>query len=212
MSTTADNTGYFITLEGIEGVGKSTQLEFVVSHLRARGHRVLATREPGGTAVGERIRALLLDRERSDMAPTTELLLIFAARAQHLAQVIESALATGTVVVSDRFTDATFAYQGGGRGIDAGRIAALETFVQGGRRPDLSLLLDAPIALAMARRANPERPDRFEAEAVEFFERVQRAYREIAARDPERVKLIDASKPLPAVQSAIVAALAEALP
>ena len=148
-------SGRFITLEGGEGVGKSSNLEFIRRHLEAAGKAVIVTREPGGTPLGEQVRGLLLDHRHNGMSADAELLLMFAARAEHLAQVIRPALAAGRWVLCDRFTDATYAYQGGGRGIATERIAVLETWVQGDLRPDLTLLLDAPVAVGMARAGNP---------------------------------------------------------
>lgn len=194
-------TGRFITLEGGEGVGKSSNLEFIHRHLEAAGKVVLVTREPGGTALGEEIRALLLGHRHEGMNADAELLLMFAARAQHLAAVIRPALATGKWVLCDRFTDATYAYQGGGRGIDEERIAALETWVQGSLRPDLTLLLDAPVAVGMARAGRRAgEADRFEREQMAFFERVRQTYLDQARRFPERYRVIDAGQALSTVQ------------
>lgn len=194
--------GVFITLEGGEGVGKSTNLAFVGECLAAAGKTVRVTREPGGTTLGERIRAILLDRGAEGMDVGAELLLMFAARAQHLAQVIRPALARGEWVVCDRFTDATYAYQGGGRGVAVERIAELETWVQGELRPDLTLLLDAPVELGRARVGGRGGEfDRFEREQLVFFERVRTAYLARAQREPARFRLIDASRPLNEVQA-----------
>ena len=193
--------GRFITLEGGEGVGKSSNLEFIRRHLEAAGKSVIVTREPGGTLVGEEIRALLLDHRRDGMSADAELLLMFAARAEHMAQVIRPALGEGKWVLCDRFTDATYAYQGGGRGIAAERIAALETWAQGAFRPDLTLLLDAPIAVGMARAGKREgAADRFEREEQAFFERVRQTYLALARRYPERYRIIDAGQALAVVQ------------
>lgn len=191
--------GRFITLEGGEGVGKSTNLAYVAEHLKAAGKRVIVTREPGGTALGERIRALLLDTAQK-MASDTELLLMFASRAEHLDKVIKPALAAGEWVVCDRFTDATYAYQGAGRGIAAERIAALEEWTQGSLRPDLTLLLRAPVKLGLARAGKRGAKDRFEQETVAFFERVSASYVERAAADAGRYRVIDAAQPLESVQ------------
>ncbi len=196
-----ERRGRFITLEGSEGVGKSTNLARVVAWLEARGLEVVQTREPGGTPRAEAIRELLLDPVVEEpLDADAELLLIFAARAQHLARVIRPALARGAWVVCDRFTDATFAYQGGGRSIDATRIAELERFVQRGLAPDLTLLLDMPVEAARSRLA--ERggaPDRFEREHASFFTAVRQAYLARAAADPGRFAVVDASRPLAAV-------------
>lgn len=193
--------GRFITLEGSEGVGKSTNLARVVAWLEARGLEVVQTREPGGTPRAEAIRRLLLDpAEEEPLDQDAELLLVFAARAQHLARVIRPALARGAWVVCDRFTDATFAYQGGGRGIPAARIAELERFVQQGLSPDLTLLLDMPIEAARERVVSRgEAPDRFERERGDFFSAVRQAYLARAAADPERFAVVDASRTLSAV-------------
>ena len=184
--------GRFITLEGIEGAGKSTQLAVVQGCLEERGIDVLATREPGGSPIGERIRALLLDPACKGMAADAELLLMFAARAEHIARKIRPALAQGTWVLCDRFTDATYAYQGGGRGVDPGRIALLEDFVQGSMRPDLTLLFDLPVATGLARAGKRSAPDRFESEEERFFEDVLARYLAIARSQSQRVCLIDA--------------------
>ena len=182
----------FITLEGIEGAGKSTQLEVVRACLEERGISVMTSREPGGTPIAERIRSVLLDPESQGIAADTELLLMFAARAEHLAQSILPALRRGTWVVCDRFTDATYAYQGGGRGIDTDRIAVLEKYVQGSLRPDLTILLDLDVSAGLARAGRRSAPDRFESETIRFFEGVRQAYLERAARYPERIRVIDA--------------------
>lgn len=197
--------GRFITLEGGEGAGKSTSMTFICEYLKQSGRDVFATREPGGTPLGESIRELLLHGQ--GMSPDSELLLMFAARAEHLRQVIHPALDRGIDVVCDRFTDATYAYQGGGRGIPADRIRALEDWVQGAFRPDLTLLLDIPVAQGLARAGNRSAPDRFEREQHEFFERVRRSYLDIATREPRRIRIIDASLDLPAVQARLRAAL-----
>ena len=206
VGNTVSQRGRFITIEGIEGVGKSTNVGFVSSELRRVGHVVVVTREPGGTSLGERIRALLLGPE-TRIAPLTELLLMFAARAAHLDEVIRPALSSGKWVVCDRFTDASHAYQGGGRGLPAHTIDALAAVVQGELRPDLTLLLDAPLDVSAARQAGRGQPDRFEQESVEFFQRVRQAYLDLAARDTARIRLIDASRPLAAVQADIRLAL-----
>ena len=198
--------GTFITLEGIEGVGKSTNLAFVCERLRAAGIDVVRTREPGGTPLAEEIRGLLLAVREEPVAELAELLLVFAARSQHLARTIEPALQAGSWVVSDRFTDATHAYQGGGRGLDLKTIAALETLVQGNLQPDLTLYLDAPVEALDSRLSGRER-DRFERERREFFNRVRANYLSRAKRH-ERFVVIDAARPLARVQADIVKALA----
>ena len=193
--------GKFITVEGIEGVGKTTNLEFIYRQLLAAGRDVIVTREPGGTPLGEAIRALLLDPAYTGMDSKCELQLMFAARAEHLAQVVWPALDRGQWVLCDRFTDATYAYQGGGRGIDSGVIARLEDLVQGEFRPDVTLLLDVPVEIGLSRAGNRGALDRFEQEQVEFFERVRQAYLDMAQTYHGRYRIIDASRPLTEVQS-----------
>ncbi|MCK2045016.1 dTMP kinase [Chromohalobacter japonicus] len=203
--------GRFITLEGGEGVGKSTNVDFVCDWLSARGIDVLRTREPGGTPRAEAIRALLLDpTPQEPLDETAELLLMFAARAQHLAAKIRPALARGVWVVCDRFTDATFAYQGGGRGLDETRIATLEALVQDDLQPDLTLLLDMPVEAAQHRveRRGTTR-DRFESERQNFFTAVRESYLSRAAQAPARFAVIDADRELDAVQASIADNLAE---
>ena len=192
--------GRFITVEGGEGAGKSSNIDFIRQLLEASGKQVLFTREPGGTDLGETIRELLLGHKHTGMADDSELLLVFAARAEHLQRKIEPALADGTWVVCDRFTDATYAYQGAGRGIDIKRIAQLEQWVQGNLRPDLTLLLDLPVEVGLARAGKRSAPDRFESEAKQFFEAVRNGYLDIARQQPQRIKVIDASRPLAEVQ------------
>jgi len=199
--------GRFITIEGIEGVGKSTNVNFVAEYFRASGATVISTREPGGTEIAERIRELILMTPSDGLSDLGELLLMFAARAEHLAGLIRPALARGDTVVCDRFTDATFAYQGGGRGLNLEVISALRDIVQGALRPDLTLLLDAPTEVSVERIVGREWLDRFEQERADFFGRVRQAYLTIAAQEPERVRIIDASKPLQEVQLQISNAL-----
>jgi dTMP kinase len=199
--------GRFITLEGVEGVGKSTQIAAVCAHLEARGLEVVRTREPGGTPVAEAVRGVLLDTELPAMHGDTELLLMFAARAEHLQTLILPALARGAWVVCDRFTDASYAYQGGGRGVAMPRIAALEDWVQGELRPDLTLILDAPAETGLARARGRGAADRFETEALAFFERVRARYLERAQHAPGRYRVIDAGGPVDAVRSAVLAVL-----
>ncbi len=203
--------GLFVTLEGPEGAGKSTNREYLADRLRARGLDVVLTREPGGTPLAERIRDLLLTPADEPMAVDTELLLVFAARAQHLAQVIRPALARGAVVLCDRFTDATYAYQGGGRGLPLERIAQLETFVQGDLRPDLTLIFDLPVEVGLARAAARGRLDRFEQEGICFFEAVRSAYLQRAEAAPSRYRVLDAGQPLSAVQRDVEALIPELL-
>ena len=199
--------GSFITVEGIEGVGKTTNIDFIHQQLLSAGKEVVLTREPGGTPLGEAVRGLLLDPAYTGMDSTCELQLMFAARAEHLAKVVWPALEQGQWVLCDRFTDATYAYQGGGRGIDSSVIAKLETLVQGDFRPDLTLLLDVPVEVGLARAGKRGALDRFEQEKVAFFERVRAAYLEMAARSPQRYRVIDASQPLGDVQQQLAAIL-----
>jgi dTMP kinase len=199
--------GRFITVEGIEGAGKSTQMNALREFLDAKGKRVVMTREPGGTPLGEALRELLLNPGNRGMSADTELMLVFAARAEHLHKVIEPALKRGDWVLSDRFTDATFAYQGGGRGIAAARIAALEDWVQGPLRPDLTVLLDVPVDLGMARIAGRGKPDRFEREEGGFFERIRANYLQRVAAEPRRFRCIDASAPVDQVSRAVLDAV-----
>ena len=193
-------TGKFITVEGIEGVGKTTNIEYIHQQLLAAGRDVVVTREPGGTPLGEAIRGLLLDPAYTGMDSKCELQLMFAARAEHLARVIRPALENGQWVLCDRFTDATYAYQGGGRGIDTGVIARLEALVQGDFRPDITLLLDVPVEIGLSRAGERGELDRFEQEQVQFFERVRSSYLAMAEQYGERYRVIDASLPLEQVQ------------
>ncbi|KPW63559.1 dTMP kinase [Pseudomonas amygdali] len=204
-------TGLFITLEGPEGAGKSTNREYLAAQLRAQGVQVLLTREPGGTPLAERIRELLLAPSDEAMSADTELLLVFAARAQHLAEVIRPALARGEVVLCDRFTDATYAYQGGGRGLSQQRIAVLEEFVQGDLRPDLTLVFDLPVEIGLSRAAARGRLDRFEQEGRVFFDAVRSTYLQRAKADPARYRLVDAAQPLADVQASLDALLPQLL-
>jgi dTMP kinase len=204
-------TGLFITLEGPEGAGKSTNREYLAARLRAEGIDVVLTREPGGTPLAERIRDLLLAPSDESMHADTELLLVFAARAQHLAQVIRPALARGAVVLCDRFTDATYAYQGGGRGLSHERIATLEDFVQGQLRPDLTLVFDLPVEIGLARASARGQLDRFEQEGRAFFEAVRDTYLNRAKAAPGRYRLVDAALSLSEVQQSLDALLPELL-
>lgn len=196
--------GRFITFEGIDGAGKSTHLEQTVAWLRARGHEVVLTREPGGTELAERLRELVL---HAPMDALTEALLVFAARRDHLVQLIEPALAAGRTVVCDRFTDATFAYQGGGRGFDLAVLAQLEDWVQRGRQPDLTLWFDLPAAVAAERRAAVRSPDRFESQDLAFFERVRAGYARRCDAAPARFVRLDALGSREQVGSRVEAAL-----
>ena len=203
MSTEQSHKGRFITIEGTEGVGKSTNVAFVKARIEAAGFELVLTREPGGTVLAEQIRDLLLTPSAEKMSVDTELLLVFAARAQHINSVILPALARGAWVLSDRFTDATNGYQGFGRGIDLQRIEQLEQFVQGSLRPDLTLLLDAPVEIGLARASARGELDRIEQEKQCFFEKVREGYHYQMEREPLRFAMIDASQNLAAVKSQV---------
>ncbi|GMR15929.1 MAG: dTMP kinase [Gammaproteobacteria bacterium] len=195
--------GLFITIEGTEGVGKSTNMAFIEEWLIKAGKKLVITREPGGTELGEKLRAVLLDAKEQSMCDDTELLLMFAARAQHLQQVILPALNAGKWVLCDRFTDATYAYQGGGRGIEMSRIAQLEQWVQGDIRPDMTLILDLPVDVGLERAGKRSEPDRFELEKHDFFNKVRDTYLSRAVASPERYCVIDASPSVSDVQQSI---------
>ncbi len=201
---------WFITLEGGEGAGKSTALACMRDWLMRNGHIVEVTREPGGTPLGERVRELLLHSKDVEISADAEVLLMFAARAEHLVRVVRPALARGATVLCDRFTDATYAYQGGGLGVPAERIAALETWVQSALRPDLTLLFDVPVETGLMRAAGRSgAPDRFESRARGFLDRVRETYLERARREPLRIRVIDASRPVNEVEQAVAATLTE---
>jgi dTMP kinase len=195
--------GKFISFEGIEGVGKSTNMAHLTSILEERGHKVLTTREPGGTPMAERIRELLIEHGDEPMPEIAELLLMFASRSLHVNNVIKPALAAGTWVVCDRFTDASRAYQGGGRGIPLDDINQLGRWVMGDLEPDLTILLDAPVETGMSRAGQRSEPDRFEVERSEFFARARKAYLQLAAAEPERFVIVDATQDLESVQNDI---------
>ncbi len=197
--------GKFISLEGVDGAGKSTHLEYVAEFLRNRGKQLVLTREPGGTELGERLRELLL--HRGAMHPDTEALLMFAARKEHLEQVIRPALARGDWVISDRFTDASYAYQCGGRGIAEQRLKQLEDWVLQGFKPALTLIFDVPPDVAALRRGQVREADRFEQEARDFFQRVRNAYLARARQEPERIKVIDADRAIAAIRQDLAALL-----
>ena len=203
--------GRFITLEGGEGVGKSSNMAFIMRLLTDAGIDFIHTREPGGTPLAEDIRRLLLTPRDEKMDELSELLLVFAARAQHLAQKVRPALAAGTWVLCDRFTDATVAYQGAGRGLSQTTITQLKILVHAELAPDMTLLLDAPVEVGMSRAQGRGELDRFEQEQMSFFERVRQSYLQQAAAEPLRYRIIDASAPLPAVQAAIQKAVAPLL-
>jgi len=192
--------GFFITLEGGEGAGKSTNLSYIQLWLQRQGREVVTTREPGGTELGERVRDILLNSKQLHITTESELLLMFAARAEHIRKVILPALNSGKDVLCDRFTDATYAYQGGGRELSSDRIAILEQWVQGDLRPDLTLLFDLPVETGRARAARRGEPDRFEREANPFFARVRQVYLDRAAADPARMRIIHATDPLERVE------------
>ena len=201
--------GRFITIEGGEGAGKSTMIERISDWLEQAGYRVVTTREPGGTDLAEKLREILLDRQNVSLSSKAELMLMFAARAQHLAELIRPALLRGETVLCDRFTDATWAYQGGGRELPRQDIATLEQLVHGDLQPDLTLLLDLPVELGLRRASDRGEADRFEQESLEFFERVRAAYLERARSSPQRFAVIDASKNVDEVWSQIESVLQE---
>jgi len=204
------SAGKFITVEGIEGVGKTTNIAYVQSILEQQGISVVMTREPGGTSLGEDIRGLLLGHKHDGMEDETELMLMFAARNEHLARIIKPALEKGQWVICDRFTDATYAYQGAGRGIDSQRISQLEQWVQGALRPDLTLLLDVPVEVGLQRAgARAGKADRFEIQQQNFFERIRQCYLERAQQNKQQYRIIDASLPLKAVQTQLETMLSD---
>lgn len=192
--------GKFITLEGMDGAGKSTHITTIINLLEARGIEVVSTREPGGTPLGEALRTLLLNE---NMHPETETLLMFAARREHIACVIEPALARGAYILSDRFTDATYAYQCGAKGVISSKIQQLETWVQGELQPDLTLLFDVPVEISAQRLANAREPDKFEREGTIFFEKLRQAYLMRAAEYPSRFRIINANQALDKVKSIV---------
>lgn len=195
--------GLFVTLEGTEGVGKSTNLKFICDWLQQQNIPFIRTREPGGTPLAESLREILLMPRAETFNPLAELLIVFAARAQHLSELILPTLEKGVWVICDRFTDATYAYQGGGRGLDLAAIVALENLVQGGVRPDAVILLDVAPEIGLQRAQDRSEPDRFEAEQVQFFERVRNAYLKRAAADVSRFHVVDAGQSLIEVQAAL---------
>ena len=211
MTPDRQDQGRFITLEGIEGAGKTSCLGVLEAEIARHGHSLVRTREPGGTPLGEELRQVLLGHRHDGMADDTELLLMFAARCEHLRAVIEPALRAGRWVVCDRFTDATFAYQGFGRGLALERIEQLQRWVQGERRPDLTILLDLPVAVGLERASKRSAPDRFERQQADFFERVREGYLALADRDPERFAVIDAAQSLDRVSADVRRALNDRL-
>ncbi|MBL1140928.1 MAG: dTMP kinase [Proteobacteria bacterium] len=186
--------GLFVTLEGVEGAGKSTLMAYIAEIFTDADNKVIQTREPGGTQTGEQIRAILLDKNNVGVIDDTELMLMFAARAQHINEIIKPALASSKVVICDRFTDASYAYQGGGRGIDPARIEILEDWVQQGLKPDLTILFDLDVETGLRRAGNRSEVDRFEQEEISFFERIRSCYLERAKNEPERFRIIDSSQ------------------
>ncbi len=203
--------GKFITLEGSEGVGKTTSLNFIRDYIQSKGHKVLVTREPGGTPLAEDLRALLLTNRKEKVEADAELLLMFAARCQHVNQIIRPALDSGTWVLSDRFVDASYAYQGGGRGIEFDRIKQIEQWALSGFTPDLTLLLDMSVEEGMARTRLRGAPDRFESEKMDFYQKIRNAYLQRAKQEPGRIHIINAAPEIEKVQSAIRLLLREQL-
>ena len=197
MTAQIRKRGKFITLEGMDGAGKSTHIPNIIAALKTRGVEVVSTREPGGTRIGEALRALLL---HDAMHPETETLLMFAARREHIATVIEPALKRGAYVLSDRFTDATYAYQCGAKGVASSKIKQLETWVQGSLQPDITLLFDVPVEISMTRLTTAREPDKFEREDAKFFEKLRQAYLTRAAENPARFRVIDAHQALEKVK------------
>ncbi|MCW9015702.1 MAG: dTMP kinase [Kangiellaceae bacterium] len=204
-----NNLGKFITLEGSEGVGKSTSLNFVKELVESKGHKVIVTREPGGTPLAEDLRATLLSNRKEKIESDAELLMMFAARAQHVNQLIKPALESGTWVICDRFVDASYAYQGGGRGIPFERIKFLEEWTLGQFKPDLTVLLDMSVKEGMERTRQRGAPDRFEVEKIEFFERIREAYLQRAAAEPHRIHIVDAAPSIEEVQRSLRALVQE---
>lgn len=200
MLSKTKKRGKFITLEGMDGAGKSTHIANIIAALKMRDIELVATREPGGTRLGEQLRALLLHEA---MHPETETLLMFAARREHIAIVIEPALKRGAYVLSDRFTDATYAYQCGAKGVAASKVKQLEKWVQGSLQPDLTLLFDVPVEVSMKRLADAREPDKFERENTHFFEKLRQAYLSRAAENPARFRVIDANQPLEKVKAKV---------
>lgn len=200
--------GKLITLEGMDGAGKSTHIPMILALLQAQGREVVSTREPGGTPLGEQLRELLLHQ---DMHPETETLLMFAARREHIAQVILPALQRGACVVSDRFTDATYAYQSGAKGVPAEKVLALESWVQGELQPNLTLLFDVPVQVSVTRLASARVPDKFEREGAIFFEHLRKAYLQRAQDNPTRFRIINSHQPLEMVQADVRRVMAEFL-
>lgn len=198
--------GLFITLEGVDGAGKSSHIPAILAQLRETGREVISTREPGGTPLGESLRELLLHEA---MHPETESLLMFAARREHIASVIQPALARNAIVLSDRFTDASFAYQAGAKGVAEQKLSVLEDWVQQGLQPDVTLLFDVPVEVSMARLANAREPDKFEREKADFFNKIRQTYLARAKAYPERFFVIDSQQPFDAVKQAVQSVIAQ---
>lgn len=199
--------GKFISIEGSEGAGKSTNLRFIQDYLASKNIEFISTREPGGTPISEKIRDLLLDKSNNCLCDDAELLLMFAARSQHLNELIVPALESGKWVISDRFTDASYAYQGGGRGLSWDKIAQLEQWVQGDIRPDATLLLDIPVDIGMERVRERGETDRFEQEQLSFFNRIRGAYLKLAKENPQRFHIIDTQPAIEDVQKQLIAVM-----
>ena len=205
---TSVKKGVFITLEGIEGAGKSTHLSYISKILQDNGHKIVETREPGGTRLGEEIRSVLLANSNANaISDNTELLLMFAARSQHIDEIIRPNIESGVTVISDRFTDSSFAYQGGGRGIDPARIRALQNWLHADLNPDLTLLLDLPVETGLERVKKRGESDRFETEQLDFFNKVRSAYLELAAAEPERIAVINVDRQIESIQADIQSTL-----
>ena len=199
--------GKFITIEGSEGAGKSTNIRFIENYLKEKNIDFISTREPGGTPIAEKIRDLLLDKANASLCSDSELLLMFAARAQHLNELIIPTLESGKWVLSDRFTDASYAYQGGGRGLSMDKIAQLEQFVQGDLRPDATILLDIPVEQGMERVRDRGETDRFEQETLSFFNRIRDTYLSLAKNNPQRFHIIDTQPSIPEVEKQLISVL-----
>jgi dTMP kinase len=197
------NSGIFITLEGVEGAGKSTHMEYIASQLKKTGREIVITREPGGTPLGEQVRQILLLQKSMTINGMTELVLMFAARAQHIRDVIAPALHSGKIVLCDRFTDSSYAYQGGGRGIPTDTITQLAGIVHADLKPDITLLFDVPVTTGLERACKDREADRFETETFDFFQAVRKTYLNIADSDPERVKMINTDTDIGSVHSRI---------
>lgn len=196
--------GLFVSFEGIEGTGKTTHAGLISAYLQSRGYDVVVTEEPGGTPIGRRIREVLLDREHNEMHYLTELLLYNAARCQHMNELILPSLAAGKVVITDRFSDSTLAYQGFGRGIDLKLLTTIDSFVTSGRKPDLTLLLDLDVEVGLSRNRSINKVDRIELETIAFHNRVRAGYLELAKREPDRIKIIEVSGDLKAIQNRVI--------